>query len=84
MSLNGLSRTWTRTETVELDANDSGTAERFVYEGDIPVEWWRLNGAGHTSPSKTVIKAPSSLVGKQNNDIEFAEVAWAFFKVQLH
>jgi polyhydroxybutyrate depolymerase len=83
LRLNGLASTWTRTETVEVDATDPGTAERFVYEGPAPVEWWRLNGAGHTSPSKVVLKAPTAAAGAQNHDVEFAELAWAFFDARL-
>jgi polyhydroxybutyrate depolymerase len=40
---------------------------------------WTLNGAGHPPPSKSLDKG-NRIVGKQNRDIEFAEVAWAFFK----
>ncbi|MEN9824630.1 MAG: hypothetical protein RI953_375 [Pseudomonadota bacterium] len=40
---------------------------------------WALNGAGHPPPSKKLDKG-NRIVGKQNRDIEFAEVAWAFFK----
>jgi polyhydroxybutyrate depolymerase len=83
LALNGLSSTFTSTETVEVDANDPGTAERFVYAGDAPVEWWRLNGAGHPPPSTSVLVATSMASGAQNRDIEFAEVAWAFFASRL-
>lgn len=49
----------------------------------MPVRWWRLDGAGHTVPSRTVQIAPNRLTGKQNRDVEFAEIAWDFFKEQL-
>ncbi len=81
--LNGLSSTWTSTETVEVDPDDPGTAERFVHDGVAPVEWWRLNGAGHPPPSLTVTVAPAPVIGAQNHDIEFAETAWAFFEARL-
>jgi poly(3-hydroxybutyrate) depolymerase len=83
LARNGLSSTYTSTETVEVDAADPGTAERFVYAGAAPVEWWRLNGAGHPPPSRSVLVATTSASGAQNRDIEFAEVAWAFFAARL-
>jgi hypothetical protein len=30
-------------------------------------------------PSRLVLRPPSAATGTQNRDIEFAEVAWAFF-----
>jgi polyhydroxybutyrate depolymerase len=83
LARNGLSPTFTSTATVEVDATDPGTAERFVYAGAAPVEWWRLNGAGHPPPSRRVPVAPTPASGAQNRDIEFAEVAWAFFAARL-
>jgi polyhydroxybutyrate depolymerase len=83
LARNGLSSTYTSSETVEVDAADPGTAERFVYAGAAPVEWWRLNGAGHPPPSRSVLVATTSASGAQNRDIEFAEVAWAFFAARL-
>lgn len=66
-----------------LDANDGGPANRFIYGGSSPVEWWRLDGAGHTAASRAVLVPTNSDRGIQNRDIEFAEVAWAFFKARL-
>jgi polyhydroxybutyrate depolymerase len=83
LRLNGLPDAWTQTETVEVDTTDPGTAERFVYEGSAPVEWWRRNGAGHASPSQVAIEEPTALTGAQNHDVEFAEIAWAFFASRL-
>lgn len=60
-----------------------GAAHRFVYAGPTPVEWWRLDGAGHTGPSRTVLIASNRIAGTQNRDIEFAEVAWALFEQRL-
>jgi poly(3-hydroxybutyrate) depolymerase len=62
---------------------DAGPANRFDYAGTIPLQWWRLDGAGHTVPSQTVLVSPNPLTGIQNRDIEFAEVAWAFFAPRL-
>lgn len=70
--------------TVELDNADAGIANRFVYGGSAPLEWWRLDGAGHTAPSRAVLISSNSERGVQNRDIEFAEVAWSFFKQRLN
>ncbi|MFN7345614.1 MAG: hypothetical protein ACK5VO_07470, partial [Betaproteobacteria bacterium] len=68
-----------------IDGNkkDAGPGNRFDYAGPIPLQWWRLDGAGHTVPSQTVLVSPNLLTGVQNRDIEFAEVVWAFFKARL-
>ena len=42
-----------------------------------------LDGAGHTTPSRTVLSPPNPVTGIQNRDIEFAEIVWAFFKARL-
>ncbi|MCA3161487.1 MAG: serine hydrolase, partial [Burkholderiales bacterium] len=47
------------------------------------LQWWRLDGAGHTVSSQIVLKDSTPVTGIQNRDIEFAEVAWAFFKSRL-
>ncbi|MFM8858128.1 MAG: alpha/beta hydrolase family esterase [Actinomycetota bacterium] len=71
-------------ETItDIEPADGGTAHRFVYDGSAPVEWWRLDNSGHAAPSRTVMVKTSRLAGVQNRDIEFAEVAWAFFERQL-
>ena len=83
LALNGLTGITPAQSTVELDTSDAGPANRWVYAGTAPVEWWRLDGAGHTAASRSVLVAPSSVSGVQNRDIEFAEVAWSFFKARL-
>lgn len=83
LARNGLPATFTSTETVDVDRADPGAAERFVYAGAAPVEWWRLNGAGHPPPSRSVLVATSQASGAQNRDVEFAELAWAFFASRL-
>ena len=70
--------------TVELDNADAGVANRFVYGTSAPLEWWRLDGAGHAAPSRAVLISSNSERGVQNRDIEFAEVAWGFFKQRLN
>ena len=62
---------------------DTGPANRFDYAGATPVQWWRLDGAGHAVPSRTVFSASNPATGTQNRDVEFAEVVWAFFKARL-
>lgn len=70
-------------QVVDTDPDDAGPANRFDYTGPAPVQWWRLDGAGHTVASRLVRVRPSEATGRQNNDIEFAEVAWAFFRSLL-
>lgn len=77
---NGLSSVQAVQTVVDIDSRDAGPANRFQYRGPAPFEWWRLDGAGHTMPSVKVRVQPSPASGRQNNDIEFAEVAWAFFR----
>ena len=83
LNSNGLSGVAPTSTSVNLDANDGGAANRFVYPGSAPVEWWRLDGAGHTAASRLVLVPTNSDRGIQNRDIEFAEVAWSFFKSRL-
>jgi polyhydroxybutyrate depolymerase len=83
LTINGLSDATPVETTVELDESDGGAAHRFTYTGPTPVEWWRLDGAGHAAPSRTVRVEPNRVTGTQNGDIEFAEVAWAFFEQRL-
>jgi len=80
---NGLTATEATRDAVERDPQDAGSAERFTYAGPAPVVWWRLDGAGHPPPSLLVPVATTPAAGPQNRDIEFAEVAWAFFAAQL-
>ena len=47
------------------------------------MQWWTLDGAGHTVSSRTVLVPTNPTTGTQNRDIEFAEVAWAFFAARL-
>ena len=83
LNANGLSGVSPTQTVVDLDTTDGGPANRFAYAGTAPVEWWRLNGAGHTVASRTVLVSSSAERGVQNRDIEFADVAWAFFKSRL-
>ena len=83
MNSNGLAGATPSVSITNLDSNDGGPANRFIYAGSSPVEWWRLDGAGHTAASRAVLVPTNSDRGVQNRDIEFAEVAWTFFKARL-
>jgi polyhydroxybutyrate depolymerase len=83
LTINGLGDATPVETTVERDASDGGAAHRFTYTGPTPVEWWRLDGAGHAPPSRTLRVESNRVTGTQNGDIEFAEVAWAFFEQRL-
>ncbi|MFM7707991.1 MAG: alpha/beta hydrolase family esterase [Gammaproteobacteria bacterium] len=83
LAANGLTGASPTQSIVDLDPADAGPANRFIYGATPPVEWWRLDGAGHTAASRAVLVSPSAVTGVQNRDIEFAEVAWAFFKARL-
>jgi polyhydroxybutyrate depolymerase len=83
LQINGLAGVTPTTTVVDSSAADAGPANRFDYVGAAPVRWWRLDGAGHTVPSRTVLSPPNPVTGIQNRDIEFAEIVWAFFKARL-
>jgi polyhydroxybutyrate depolymerase len=83
LQINGLTAVTPTGSTVDLDTSDGGPAHRFDHAGSHPVQWWRLDGAGHTVSSRTVLVPPNALTGIQNRDIEFAEVAWEFFARRL-
>jgi polyhydroxybutyrate depolymerase len=67
----------------DLDPNDGGVVEFDLYWGGIGgkrVAFYRVNGAGHLTPSISHV-APSSIeaiFGKQNHDIEAAVEIWNF------
>ncbi len=83
LALNGLSSVAAARSTVDLDPGDGGPANRSVYGGAAPVEWWRMEGGGHPVPSRSVLVAETAVNGKQNRDVEFAEIAWSFFNATL-
>jgi polyhydroxybutyrate depolymerase len=82
LQANGLTAVTPSLTTVNVDPVDAGQANRFLYAGAEPVEWWRLDGAGHPAPSRTVL-AGNAVSGPQNRDVEFAEIAWNFFRSLL-
>jgi len=83
LQINGLAAITPTQSVVDLSTEDGGPANRFDYAGTTPLQWWRLDGTGHTVASRTVLIKPNPVTGTQNNDIEFAEVAWAFFETRL-
>jgi polyhydroxybutyrate depolymerase len=83
LQTNGLAGVTPTQEVIDLDTSDGGPANRFDYAGATPVQWWRMDGAGHTVASRTVLVDPNPTTGIQNRDVEFAEIAWAFFAARL-
>jgi len=83
LQINGLTGVTPMQSVIEVNAGDAGPANRWDYTGVTPLQWWRLDGAGHTTPSRTVLVAPNPTTGTQNRDLELAEVAWAFFAARL-
>jgi polyhydroxybutyrate depolymerase len=83
LAINGLAGVAPTRVEVNPRLDDAGAAQRWDYAGPAPVQWWRLEGAGHTTPSQTVLPPAHPVVGVQSRDLEFAEVAWAFFAATL-
>lgn len=83
LAANGVADVTAVQTVVDLSTADAGPANRFAYAGAAPVEWWRLDGAGHTVASRTVLVGSSPVNGVQNRDVEFAEIAWTFFASRL-
>lgn len=65
---------------IDVDPLD-GPAVEHRYRGAAPVSWWRLDGAGHSVSSRTILN--DGIAGQQNRDVEFAAIAWAFFDESL-
>jgi polyhydroxybutyrate depolymerase len=83
LAVNGLAGVAPVETVVEIDPADGGAAHGFSFAGPAPVEWWRLDGAGHTVSSQTVLVGANPVTGIQNRDVEFAEQAWSFFEAVL-
>ena len=79
LKINGLFGIAPTKETIDISKSDGGPANRYFYSGRFPLEWWQLEGAGHAVPSQQVLVSSNRLSGIQNQDIEFAEISWAFF-----
>jgi len=83
LGVNGLTAVTPGWTVIDLDPADAGPANRFAYPGAAPVEWWRLDGAGHVAASRSVLVKPDPVSGTQNRDVEFAEIAWDFFEDRI-
>jgi len=83
LQANGLAGVVPVQEVIDVDKSDGGPANRFDYVGATPLQWWRMDGGGHTTASRTVLVTPNPVTGIQDRDVEFAEIAWAFFAAQL-
>jgi polyhydroxybutyrate depolymerase len=83
LAINGLAGVTPVVTVLNPDPNDAGPANRFDFAAVAPLQWWRLDGAGHAMPSRSVLLPTTAETGAQNRDIEFAEVAWAFFQTRL-
>jgi polyhydroxybutyrate depolymerase len=83
LAINGLTGTTSTATVINDDTSDGGPANRFDYAGPAPVQWWRLDGAGHAAPSRSVPVGANPVTGIQNRDVEFAELAWSFFAARL-
>ena len=83
LQINGLTGVTPVQSEIERNGTDGGPAQRWDYAGAAPLQWWRLEGAGHPIASITVRERISPAAGKQNGDVEFAEIAWSFFALRL-
>lgn len=77
---NNLEKAIPQITTLDLDVNDAGNLEKIVYSGTTPVVYFKLHGAGHPAPSRTVFIPTTRIQGGQNHDIEFAVEVWRFFR----
>lgn len=84
--LDGLSATPTQVMTLpHLNPDDQTSATKTIWGNNpkgLQVELLRINNGGHMEPSLTQHprRLYTMIVGKQNEDVETAEEAWAFFK----
>ena len=62
----------------DLDRNDGSRVDRYLWSGQSRAEviLYRVNGGGHTAPSRAARIAAPAL---QNGDIESADVIWNHF-----
>ncbi len=83
LEINGLTDVLPSTALVDLNPDDSGPAYRIDYPGPVPVQWWRFEGSGHPTASRLDGVTAPRTAGLRNSDVEFADIAWAFFATQL-
>jgi polyhydroxybutyrate depolymerase len=68
---------------LDVFKKDKSTVTNYIYgTGNQTVNYYIITGGGHTMPGKKYVlpRYIQRLVGKQNQDIERAEIAWDFFK----
>jgi polyhydroxybutyrate depolymerase len=79
--VNAVSTHMDREALPDLDPHDGSTVVRETWHGRHPVALLRIQGGGHTEPSRSE-RHPRwvrAIVGTQNGDIETAEEMWRFF-----
>lgn len=68
----------------DIEKQDETTVTLGRYDNctdNVEVLFYRINGGGHRTPTKTVNTAPPrASYGRTNHDIDTAEVTWDFFK----
>ncbi|MCA6078964.1 PHB depolymerase family esterase [Fulvivirga sedimenti] len=72
------------TELEDTDPDDNSTVTRTVYsncEGEVAVDFYRINGGGHTWPG-AIIDQPQ--LGVTNKDISAHTLIWEFFTNYTH
>lgn len=77
---NGLTQTQPMLTKFDTDPSDGTVAEEIIFNhSTTPLHFWKLHQAGHAVAS-IKFKNKNRLAGLQSNDVEFAQVAWNFFK----
>jgi polyhydroxybutyrate depolymerase len=71
-------------ELPDSDPDDKSRVVRIAWapaEGGAPVVLYRIEGGGHTEPSRAERygRLATTLLGPQNGDVESAEEIWSFF-----
>ena len=74
-------------EVPDLDKSDNSRIVKRTREespGGNAVIAFEVQGAGHTEPSRSakMTRLLQAVQGKQNNDVEMADVLWEFFKTR--
>ncbi len=85
VALDGTETTPRRYALPDLDANDGGTVEKWVYAHglqDTEVVLYRINGGGHSAPSlqERYSRIYERYFNRQNHDVEMTSEVWAFFR----
>lgn len=72
-------------EIIKLGRSSKKSITYTVYDSEsskFQIRYYEIEDGGHTMPGKKYVlsKFTQKIVGKQNQDIEGAEIAWEFFK----